>query len=221
MGLLAFAVNALAHSFIGSFEIKYMFWFLAALVIGLARPEAAEGGSGEAPCFGGVSAKLRAGAAVLLLAYAGVLTRNAMHSLSLPSRAERYGLRRDFGLDKVETAPDGREYRWTRKYGGIPLKIEKPDFVLPVRASHPDIREKPVGVKVFLVEEFFKRVRPVGEIVLADGEWRDVAISAPGEVGREAVLLVKVSRTWNPSKATGVPDPRNLGVAVGKIVFRD
>jgi len=33
-------------------------------------------------------------------------------------------------------------------------------------------------------------------------------------------LLIKVSRTWRPLKVLGTPDPRNLGVAVGKITFR-
>jgi hypothetical protein len=41
------------------------------------------------------------------------------------------------------------------------------------------------------------------------------------EVGEEVILLFKVSRTWNPLKVQGTPDPRNLGVAVGQIEFRE
>jgi len=43
----------------------------------------------------------------------------------------------------------------------------------------------------------------------------------PEEVNQEVILLFKVSRTWNPLKVLGTPDPRNLGVAVGKIRFKE
>jgi len=45
--------------------------------------------------------------------------------------------------------------------------------------------------------------------------------SIPQEVNQEAILLLKVSRTWNPQKTLGTPDPRNLGVAIGEIRFKD
>jgi hypothetical protein len=44
---------------------------------------------------------------------------------------------------------------------------------------------------------------------------------SPEEVGRNAILLLKVDRTWVPKKALGVPDPRCLGVALGSIYFKD
>jgi hypothetical protein len=73
-----------------------------------------------------------------------------------------------------------------------------------------------------LVKDFFKHKTFLKEITLSRNEWQDAALTVPPEdVGQEAILLLKVSRTWNPLKTTGVPDPRNLGVAVGKITFRD
>ena len=72
-----------------------------------------------------------------------------------------------------------------------------------------------------LVKDFFKHKTFLKEITLSRNDWQDIVLSAPEDVGQEAILLIKVSRTWNPLKTTGVPDPRNLGVAVGKVTFRD
>ena len=234
-GGLAFVIDAQAHSFIGSYEIKYAFWLLMALIFAATYAhippagESAESAATEpaAPAAEKRGRKTRLDrrfipmAAALLVVYGAIHLWNSTHSLSLRSRAERFDISREFGLDKPEKTADGREFRWTREYGGIPFKIEKPDFTIPLSAAHPDIQKKPVKVKIYLVQDFFKRKRLLKEITLTRSVWQDVALSASGEVGREAVLLVTVSRTWNPRKMTGVPDARNLGVAVGKIEFKD
>lgn len=54
---------------------------------------------------------------------------------------------------------------------------------------------------------------------MGDDTWRTVRLSLPEETGRDVTLLFEVSRTWNPLKTLGAPDPRDLGVAVGKIGF--
>jgi hypothetical protein len=232
-GGLAFVIDAQAHSFIGSYEIKYAFWLLIALIFAATYiPPAGESAKSEAPEPAALSAEKRGRktlsdrrfimtAAALLVVYGAIHLWNSSHSLSLRSRTEQFAINREFGLDKPEKTAEGREFRWTREYGGIRFKIEKADFVIPLSAAHPDIQKRPVKVKIYLVQDFFKRKRLLKEITLTRSLWQDVALSAPGEVGREAVLLVTVSRTWNPRKMTGVPDARNLGVAVGKIEFKD
>jgi len=58
-------------------------------------------------------------------------------------------------------------------------------------------------------------------LTLKQSAWKTCEYSIPDEVGKEVILLFKVSRTWNPLKTFGTPDPRNLGVAIGKIQFKD
>ena len=100
------------------------------------------------------------------------------------------------------------------------IKIEKPVIEIPLLASHPDIRKNPVKVKIFIIKDFFKKKKLLGEIILTESIWKTYKYSIPEEVGQEVILLIKVSRTWNPLKTLGTPDPRNLGVARGKIEFK-
>ena len=100
------------------------------------------------------------------------------------------------------------------------IKIEKPVIEIPLLASHPDIRKNPVKVKIFIIKDFFKKKKLLGEIILTESIWKTYKYSIPEEVGQEVILLIKVRRTWNPLKTLGTPDPRNLGVAIGKIEFK-
>ncbi len=101
------------------------------------------------------------------------------------------------------------------------IKIEKPVIQIPLLASHPDIMKNPVKVKIFLIKDFFKQKKQLDEIVLTQSTWKIYEYHVPEEVNQEVILLLKVSRTWNPLKVLGTPDPRNLGVAIGKIDLRE
>jgi hypothetical protein len=232
-GLGAFLLNSLVHSYIGSYEIKYSLWFLIGIIYALpyvqqSKPqkqleesELASPAKSKIPPKSHLRRAIDIAAVSILFIFGTVHVWNSTHSLSLKSRTDQLGLKREFGMDKLERDTDGREFRWTRNYGGLPIAIDKPILVVPLHAAHPDIQRKPVKVKIYLVKEFFKQKRLIGEITLAQNDWKDIELSVPDDVGHEAILLLKVSRTWNPSKMTGVSDPRNLGVAVGKITFRD
>ena len=215
-GILAFVFISFVHTFIWSYEIKYTFWLLVALLFCIKPQEPDD----DKPR--GFKKKEIVAGLILIIAFSAIHLWNSTHSLSLESRTTKYGLNREFGLDKLEKTADGREFRWTREYGGIPIKLEKPVLYLPIHASHPDIKRKPVHIKFYLVEDFFKHKTFLKEITLSRNEWHDVALSVPPEdIGQEAILLLQINRTWNPLKTKGVPDPRNLGVAVGKIEFKD
>lgn len=232
-GIVAFIINAQTHTYIGSYEIKYAFWFLVGLIFILPAVGGAKPSAGRKDASAAIEAALpprgkrfdrsfKVMAMAVVMLYATVHFWNSTHSLSLKARTEQLGLVQEFGLDKPETTADGREFRWTREYGGMPIKIEKPVMVIPIHASHPDIRQKPIQVKFILVKNFFKQKKLLKEITLSQSYWQDVTLGFPKEdIGQDAILLLKVSRTWNPLKVKGVPDPRNLGVAVGKITFRD
>jgi hypothetical protein len=234
-GLVAFILNIQAHTYIGSYEVKYTCWLLTALIFAISlissqeRPhEGRELGPSAIPaqpCRSGrklhLQTRFRVFAGGLIFFYGTVLLWNSTHSLSLKNRTELLGIKQDFGFYQHEKTNDGREFRWTREYGGLTVKIEKPVIEIPLLASHPDIQKNPVKVKVYLIKDFFKQKKLLDELTLNQSIWKTCEYEVPEEVGKELILLVKVNRTWNPLKTLGTPDPRNLGVAMGKIEFKD
>lgn len=209
-GLLAFGLNAMFHSYVGSFETAYSFWFLAAYLAAADSPSAAPlSGKRRAPVF----------AALGVLLFAAVLGWDAGHSLSPGSRWETYHIPREFGLYPEEKTSDGRAYRWTRAYGAFSLPENAFRISIPIHAAHPDIASRPVDVELTLVEGFFRSKVRLGGIRLVDDAWRTVEVPLPSRYGPGALLLVTVSRAWIPLKVTGAPDPRELGVAVGTLAI--
>jgi len=218
-GIVSFLLIIQTHTFIGSYEIKYTFWLLVGIVFCLGRTgEERDEKLVQKPLFN--KTQKTAGLIAILL-FSGVHLWNSTHSLSLKSCTELLGIKQDFGFYQPEKTNDGKEFRWTRSYGGLTLKIEKPVIAIPLLASHPDIQKKPVKVKIYLVKDFFKKKKLIDEITLTRSVWNTYEYDVAQEVGEEVILLFKVSRTWNPLKAFGTPDPRNLGIAIGKIEFED
>jgi hypothetical protein len=218
-GIVSFLLIIQTHTFIGSYEIKYTFWLLVGIVFCLGRTaEGKDENYEQKPLFNKTQKIV---SLIVLSLFSGVHLWNSTHSLSLKSRTELLGIKQDFGFYQHEKTDDGREFRWTREYGGLTVKIEKPVIEIPLLASHPDIQQKPVKVKIYLVKEFFKHKKLLDEITLNQSVWKTCEYDVSQELGEEIILLVKVNRTWNPLKILGTPDPRNLGVAIGKIEFRD
>jgi len=216
--LISFAFNAQTHTYIGSYEIKYAVWLFVGLIYTLPgisreaeRERAIESGRHA------VGRWKRILEPTVLIVFCGLHLWNSTHSLSLAARTKTFNLDRSFGLGRVEKTRDGREFRWIADAAGIPVKIDKPVLVVPIHASHPDIAARPVTVRFQLVKDFFKTKKVLKEILLTDQMWKEIEIPLETEIGNDAVLLITVSRTWNPLKTTGVPDPRDLGIAVGEI----
>jgi len=213
--ILSLFLNFFLHTYIGGYEIKYTFWLLTALLFCLSKTEK------EPEEKLHVTKGLRVLSVIMIVAFTGIHLWNSAHSLSLGSRRAKFNLTQGFGLYEIEKNPEGREFRWTRGYGGMTIKIEKPLIEISLLASHPDITRNPVKIKIFLIKDFFKQKKLLGEIVLTQSAWKTFEYRVPEEVNQQVILLVKVSRTWNPMKVLGTPDPRNLGVAIGKIEFRE
>lgn len=220
-GLLAYFLNILFHSYIGSFETVFGFWFLAALAVGLRSGGDEEKPPVEAAPEPRKRRKIFVRIAVILLLYAAIHAWNSRHSLSLDVRTREFHLQQNFGLYQAEKTADGRDYRWTREYGGLALTIGGPVIQIPLLASHPDLKKQPVDVDIFWIKGLFKEKIRLGGVRLRTDEWivREFPMSAL--VGQEGILLVTVSRTWIPLKMSGVPDPRRLGVALGRVTFRE
>jgi len=216
-GFFSLLVNFFFHSYIGAFEIKYTFWLLVALVFCLGKSEG-EKGKEEKVLF---SRNFKIFSVILIAIFGVTHLWNSTHTLSLKSRTEQFELVQNFGFYQGEKDQSGREFRWTKSYGGTTIKIEKPVIEIPLLAAHPDIRGKSVEVEIYVVKNFFKHKKLLGKLTLKQSAWKTYTYSIPDEVGEDVILLFKVSRTWNPLKAFGTPDPRNLGVAIGKIQFKE
>jgi hypothetical protein len=231
-GILAFVLNSQMHSYIGSYEIKYMLWFLIGMLFCLSQLQGERRSDKSTECLPldkaasvargrSFSRRLPAAVAIMIISFGGIHLWNSTHSLSLQSRSEKLGLVQDFGFYQIEKMPDGREFRWTREYGAIPVKIDKPVLSVPIHASHPDIAKKPIMVQFYLVKGLFKSKRLLKEIAIGDNEWRNVDLFVADEKDEAVILFLKIDRTWNPLRVSGAPDPRNLGVAVGKVMGKD
>jgi hypothetical protein len=212
-GIISFFVNIQFHTYIGSYEIKYAFWLLVALLF----VENANKGAIAAP------SRPRTG---LVLATAMILCGaihfwNSTHSLSLESRTQAFGLQQDFGFYQKETDEVGRIFRWTGSRAGRMIAVEKPRLEIPLLASHPDIDMKAVKVKIFAVTDFLKHTKLLDEIEIRQPIWKTYTVHLSGYIGQKIILLFEIERTWNPFHTLGTPDPRSLGVAVGEIRFQD
>jgi len=212
-GLAAAFTSLMVHTFIGSYEIKYAFWLLVAVVFLLVR---GLGGTPEDKLF---TKPFRISAAAVLVLFAGFSVWSSTHSLSLEHRTEKFDLKQNFGFYPPEQTSAGKTFQWAGKSAVRTLRMEKPVISFSIHASHPDIQDHPVTVKIYLVNNFFREKRLLGKVILQDRKWKQLRYSLPEEKGREVMLLFKVSRVWNPWRSSGIKDIRNLGVAVGDITF--
>ena len=217
-GIVSYLLALQVHTYIGSYEIKYFFWLLVAIVLAAGRvPSALEGpASPVVPSRPWVRRLVVAG----FVLYGAVLLWNSTRSLSLESRTREFGLRQDFGFSRAERTQDGQAFRWTGRYAGIPLRVDKPLVRIPLHAAHPDIARDPVKARLFAVRDLFRHRRLIGEAILRDDRWEAFEYSLADELGQDIILLIEVDRTWNPWKTQKTPDSRDLGVAVGEIAFR-
>ncbi|MFC2161473.1 O-antigen ligase family protein [Acidobacteriota bacterium] len=213
-GIFAYFFTLFFHTYVGSPEVKYTFWLLAAIALSPLIKKR------EPKNDPRTLKKIKLGSIFLIFLFGIVFLWSSTHSLSLKHRQKEFHLNQDFGLGKTEETEDGRIFRWTREYGGFSLNVTHSIIQIPMLASHPDLENNPVTVKIYLVKDFFKEKLLLGEIVMTKKEWKTYEFEISNALDQDVILLVEVSRTWNPLKVLGTPDPRNLGVAVGSIQFR-
>lgn len=142
------------------------------------------------------------------------------HDLSMKKRIERFNLSSNFGFYNQEIMQQ-RLFRWTKKNAGLTVHVDKPALRISVLASHPDVQEEPVILELYFIKELFREKRFLDRVIIRKSSWIDLKYDFSGEVGSEGILLFKVSRTWQPIKMIGTPDPRTLGVAVSELKFED
>jgi len=212
-GIVSMFIIFLVHTFIGSYELKYTFWLLVALLFVMNKGET------EPKRRLYLSQKFKIFSLALILIFSGLQLWNSTRSLSLKNQTKQYDFVQNFGFYPMEKTQDGREFQWTKWCGGKTINIKNPVLEIPIHASHPDIDENPVSIKIYLIKNLFEEKRLLDEVILTDNAWKTFEYRIPEDVDQQVILLFKVSRTWNPLKTFGTSDPRNLGIAVGEINF--
>jgi hypothetical protein len=206
-------INYLVHTYIGSFDVKYLFWLLTACLF-----------SHESGIRQAADSRLRGMVFLTLgfiLIFGAVHLWNSTHTLSLERHTSEFEIRHEFGLDKPEALSGGRTMRWSGAVAGISLQASKPAVEIPVLASHPDIQKHPVYVKIFLYRDFFREKILLDKLKINHNRWQVYSRRLPVNPNEQVVLVFEVSRTWSPLKELGVQDSRKLGIALGKITWAD
>jgi len=213
-GIVSIFVNFFFHSYIGSFEVKYFFWILVALVLIFSKDEIKS------------LAKIKFGykfriIAIILPIFFGIFHLwNSTHSLSISNLTEKFGWNQNFGLYKLEKDNRGFYFQWTKKVAGIAVENVGQVLVIPMMASHPDIKKNPVKVKVFLANCNFKKKTLIKEILLENNSWLDFEYIIPESSEKIIHLVFSTNRIWQPLKYLNIPDPRSLAIALGEVWFK-
>ena len=214
-GIAAVFVNFFFHSYIGSFEVKYFFWLLVALVFfgASGRPVDAAGA--------GKRRGMKVASSLIILTFAAVHLWNSAHSLSIEARRERFGWAQNFGFYSQEKDVRGFHFRWARKSAGLTVENLGRSLVIPLVASHPDVAGYPVEVQFFLSDRYFRERRPLKKVVLANNSWTESEFVLPESPARCFYIVFEANREWQPLKHSGAPDPRWLALATGDYWFKN
>lgn len=201
----------------------FAFWYLM-LAVPPAPPKGTEGAPAplkgtegapardSRPSFVPAPGRLAWAAAVFLVAaYLGGTWLVATRQLSVPERAVRFGWNYAYGFYDLEQPAGAEPFRWTMGRALAVIPVERGWLKLTVWSSHPDVRERPVSVRVWRDRE------SVLQVTLSDAT--PVTRYVPVPEGRPRMILrFDVDRTWRPSDG-GAADTRELGVAVADWVF--
>jgi hypothetical protein len=144
-----------------------------------------------------VTDSLGTGAWALLL---GVVGLYAVTMLVLARGEERPAMRAAVGEwrytygiydPKVAAPAEGVIVRWTERHGVAVVPNEAPWMILAVRAQHPDLRERPVKI----------RVRVNGRTVIDRTLNVDMPLTSAINTGTatRAIIETHVDRTWRPA----------------------
>ncbi len=211
--IVSVLVGFVFHSYIGAFDVKYIFWLLVALIAFFGSlPQ----GDKDSPM---IKPKVLWVGVILASVYGGILYWNSTHSLSLAHTAEKYGWNQNFGFYSSEKEQNGSIFNWSRKIAGFSLPVSGSKVRIPVRAAHPRIERYPVTVQVFKADQNFRIMEKISEIRLDHNRWFEIEYVLDESSPQPLRLIFQVDRVWQPKKSLDSTDTRWLGIAVGEPVF--
>jgi len=212
-GIVSIIINFLFHSYIGSFEVKYLFWLLIALLICYQSP-------------GQLKSKKRFGKKftwvlfILPIMFGIIHLKNSHGSLSLTNFSEKYKINQNFGLYSIEKDNRGYSFNWTKKRAGLEIKNVGSLLVIPITASHPYIEKSHVGVNIFLADKYFRKKELIKHITIKKKEWKNIEIETQHLKQKKIYLLFETNKIWQPKESLGESDLRWLGIGLGRIWFK-
>lgn len=186
--LVACLVNFLFHSYIGSFEIKFLFWLLASLFLTILMELNPD--QQAKPILQSVESKGKLKSIKIVLSIALILfcflhLSNSLRSLSIPARTAKLGWPQDFGFYQWEKDWRACNFRWAKKEAGISLPVLGPEIGLLLHASHPDIEENPVKIEIYLADRWFKKKNKIYSLEIRDRSWARAVIPIWEELSKE------------------------------------
>ena len=199
--LLALGLASLVGMPTQNTALALTFWTLVFWYMLLVEPCAARG----VPRWIGGRA-VWAGIWVLALAYVGGLGYVSWSDLRVPLRAQRADWDYSYGFYDPEPDGSGGEFRWAAGRAVAVVPVRDRWIELSAWTHHPDVREEPVELKVWLDGTLFLHTRR---------EARESIARATRIPERQQRVLIEtwVDRTWRPNDY-GEEDTRILGPGV-------
>lgn len=213
-GLVAIFINFFFHSYIGSYEVKYFLWLLLVLVFVFSQDKIKSSAKIK------FDYKFKIIAVILPIFFGAFHLWNSTQSLSIENRTEKFGWNQNFGIYQLENDNRNFYFHWTKKISGIAEDLMGPTVVIPMMASHPDIKNNPVEVSIFLADHYFKRKKLIKKVVFEENIWVDFKYQIQDMSGNKIYFVFDANRVWRPLEYSGAPDPRSLAIALGRPWFK-
>jgi len=212
-GLVAYFVSLFFHSYIGSYEAKYLFWFLVVCFLVLSGKIIELDKKAK---FGGA---FWITAGITLALFGTIHTWSSVRSLSIQHRTELFGWKQNYGLYQLEKDNQGNPFFWIKKSAGITLEKKGSVFKIAMKASHPDINENPVRVKVYSADQNFRKKDLLKDVILKDNQWIDCEFPIV-DMPLRFHMVFETDRDWQPLKSLGVPDARWIAIGLSRVRFQ-
>ncbi len=199
-GIVGFVLTFFGDGYLWNVEMQLMFWLFIGLLFVDEEENKIEQNHRKSS-----DKKLFIGLSVIIL-------------LSIPFQVhQRSGISllqgKSIGLYKEEFRDGEREYRWGEKVVLISLEPKGKWMHIPIKLGNPDIKEKPVKVKIIINRMI------IDHLDFKDNDWHTLQYPIQDMQGAEIPLKIEVSRTWNPYLMGVRHETRDLGPAIGKIYW--
>ena len=211
----AIFINYLFHSYIGSFEAKFIFWLLVFLLFYL---QAKFKENPKRPKKRKITNLTLI--STLILLFFSVNLWQSVTSLSIWNQSQKFGWAQEFGFYPLEKDSRNFTFKWAQQKAGFSLISLGDKLMIPLLATHPDIRTKNVVVKIFESDHVFRKKRLLTELNLKRKTWTTIEIPQNDSFGKWVYYLVETDRSWKPIDFNISSDSRELAVAFGEPWFK-
>jgi len=118
-----------------------------------------------------------------------------------------------FGLYPSEEWEGEFPFRWTKAEAQLVLRVQGRRFLLPMRNAHPRVEAARPRVNVSVAG------LPSRTIVFEESAWRGYTFDLPAASPEVIAVRLRTSPTWSPADFGHPTDARELGVAIGEVVW--